>query len=476
MAHWQAFFSSNRPIILFATGQVFFVLGLAILWQSRRHSRLDLARSLTWLGIFGLTHGLREWGDLFIPIQAAYLDQTWLEVLLLVQPFLLAFSFACLFQFGAETLNSLYPRVRWIQLVPGGLLIMWMTAFVWTSQVSRWNAPRLVLYADVWTRYVLGAPGAMVAAIGLGKQTRQRIQLEGFSHLAPTFYVASLALAVYAVLGGLLVPPAPFFPANRINSEAVIGLTGMPIQVLRSLIGLILAMSIVRGLEIFEMELDRRFEEIQQAQILLAERERIGRELHDGAIQAVYAAGLMAESIRKRIPDDDSLAACVDRVIRALHNAIRDLRSFVIALEPSTASQSLAEGLRGLVKDSQLDSLIQIDISTPAGEDDLCSPTRVAHVLAIVNEALSNVVRHAQARQVWVATARHNGRLHVTVTDDGIGFSGEQVAGFGLRNMRYRARLLGGTLCIEPNPPHGSRLTLDIAWDDTHERIANSAG
>jgi len=175
---WREFFIINRTITLFVYGQVFFVLGLAILWQSRRHSQLDLARSLTWLGVFGLTHGLHEWGDIFIPIQARYLSQAWIEVLLLVQVCLLAFSFACLFQFGAETLYPFHPRLRWIQVIPAGLLLAWATAFMWTSQVPRLGADLSVLYANVWARYLLGCPGALVAALGLREQTRLRLPLQ----------------------------------------------------------------------------------------------------------------------------------------------------------------------------------------------------------------------------------------------------------------------------------------------------------
>jgi uncharacterized membrane protein YeiB len=61
--------TANRPLILFVYGQVFFVLGLAIVLQSRRRSRLSLARNLPWLAGFGILHGLNEWGDLFLPIQ-----------------------------------------------------------------------------------------------------------------------------------------------------------------------------------------------------------------------------------------------------------------------------------------------------------------------------------------------------------------------------------------------------------------------
>lgn len=466
MVPWREFFILNQTIILFVYGQVFFILGLAIIWQSRRHSQLDLARSLGWLGIFGLTHGLHEWGDIFIPIQAEYLSQPWIESLRLAQVFLLAFSFACLFQFGAETLHPLYPRLRRIQVVPAGLLLVWTIALLWASEVHRRDASSLVLYANVWGRYLLGFPGALIAALGLRQQTRQRIQLQESAHIARVFYVASLALALYAIVGGLLGPPAAFFPANVINADMVVNLLGIPPQVLRSLAGLVLVISIVRGLEIFEVEVDRRFEEMEQTQILLAERERVSRELHDGAVQTVYTAGLLTEAIRKKMDNNDPLAVQLDRVISALHHAIRDLRQFIAELEPNVPAESLVEGLRKLAEDPHLQSLISVEMTINCDEKQVFSPARATHVLAIVNEAFSNVVRHAQARHLWAVAERRNVQLEVTVADDGIGVSNKDVAGFGLRNMRDRARLLGGTLCLEPRSPRGTQVVLTVPWDD----------
>ena len=65
MSELREWFTANRPIIFFVYGQVFFVMGIAIVLQSRRYSRLDLARSLPWLAAFGIMHGFNEWGDLF---------------------------------------------------------------------------------------------------------------------------------------------------------------------------------------------------------------------------------------------------------------------------------------------------------------------------------------------------------------------------------------------------------------------------
>jgi hypothetical protein len=71
---FSEFFKLNREIILFVYGLVFFLLGFAVILQTRRSSRLELARSLRWLAAFGITHGFYEWGDLFIPIQGEYLN------------------------------------------------------------------------------------------------------------------------------------------------------------------------------------------------------------------------------------------------------------------------------------------------------------------------------------------------------------------------------------------------------------------
>src|SRR5512135_420383 len=100
MSFLQNLFTINHDIIYFIYGLVFFVVGLAISLQSRHSSRLDLARNLTWLAAFGFLHGFNEWGDLFIPLQAEYLSPAFVRVLHYIHLFLLAISFACLFEFG----------------------------------------------------------------------------------------------------------------------------------------------------------------------------------------------------------------------------------------------------------------------------------------------------------------------------------------------------------------------------------------
>ena len=126
----RSFFNLNNELVLFSSGLVFFLLGLTIMLQSRRHSRLSLARSLGWLGLFGLSQGLHEWGLMFVPLQATYMNHAGVSLLQIFQTLLLGLSFGALFQFGADLLQD-----RWSQLAPvpaiflGGWLI-WLLSIL----------------------------------------------------------------------------------------------------------------------------------------------------------------------------------------------------------------------------------------------------------------------------------------------------------------------------------------------------------
>ncbi|HFC09133.1 MAG TPA: hypothetical protein ENJ54_04645, partial [Chloroflexi bacterium] len=96
-----------------------------------------------------------------------------------------------------------------------------------------------------------------------------------------------------------------------------------------------------------------------------------------------------------------------------------------------------------------------------------CNPTRTAHVLAIVREALSNTVRHAHARRVEIEARAMGKHLVVTIRDDGQGFQLHGIErGYGLRNMYDRARLLGGTLTIDTAPGQGTTITLSAPLEE----------
>ncbi len=453
----QQFFTLNRPLLLFAYGQTFFTMGLAIFVQSRRHSRLRLARDLRWLAAFGVLHGMHEWGDVFIPIQANYLPKPYIDLLLTLHVLLLALSFVCLLAFGAATLDE---RWSWGRKFVIGITAFWAFMF-W---VTLYVAPTIDLWhqlSAIWARYLLGFSGSVLAAYGLRYQAETSVAPLGVANIYRTLRIAGLALVGYAFLGGLITRPGNFFPANVLNSANVQSWVGVPIEVFRSAVGLVLAVSMIRVLEIFEIEVDRMIEGMEVERIQNAERDRIGQEIHDGAIQAIYSASLILESVGQHVKDNDEAAARLDRAKRVLSGSVNDLRRYMVSLRADTPDETLAHGLRRLANNPRFSSLLNIRLNCDV--EPALKPTQVGHALAIVQECLSNAVRHANAHRATISLRRDADSLLLHIDDDGQGFDeGTTIPGFGLRAMRDRARLLGGQLNIQSRPGKGTAITLII--------------
>jgi two-component system sensor histidine kinase UhpB len=109
---------------------------------------------------------------------------------------------------------------------------------------------------------------------------------------------------------------------------------------------------------------------------------------------------------------------------------------------------------------------MDIHFSTDLPFEPELDPLQTTHILAISGEALSNAARHAQAREVQMTAGVDDGRLIITIEDNGRGFQENSAAGYGVRNMRDRARLLGGELGIASSPGQGTKITLTVPLEE----------
>lgn len=462
----STFFEVNKVLVYFIYGLVFFLLGAVIALQSRSYSRLDLARSLSWLAAFGFAHGLHEWGDFFIPIQATYLSPGIIELLHQLHLLLLAVSFAFLFEFGVTLLRPL-GRMRWLHILPPTLLAVWIFVVYFPLPILLPDFNVWVNVSDALARYFICVPAGLLAGYGLRQHTYHRIAPLNVPYIVNMLRFAGVMLGLYALFSGLLVDPIPFFPGNVLNSQTFTAALGAPPPVFRSIVGLGLLVAIIRGLEIFNVETARMIESMQQQQILTSEHERLARELHDGAIQKVYTAGLLVQSAQKlAITGNEELSNRLERAVSVLHDAISDLRQNLNDLHASPSEDPLPDLLRKLAEDPRFRSLIDITLTTDLEGIGVLSPVRAEHVLSIVNEALSNVVRHARAGKVKITACTKEGRLKLTIQDDGVGIPRKVQPGYGLRNMRDRARLLGGQIEISNTNGKGALVSLDIPLVD----------
>ncbi|HTX89815.1 MAG TPA: ATP-binding protein [Anaerolineales bacterium] len=444
----QDFFNVNHDIIYFIYGLMFFVLGLAISLQSRHSSHLDLARSLPWLAAFGFLHGFHEWGDLFIPLQSEYLAPSVIVFLQYIHLILLASSFATLFGFGAALLEPIKHH-KWLHISLAILLAGWLGLALfpfrlWFPDFTGWyNA------VNALARYLICLPGGLLTAYALREHTLQRITPYDMPKIVRAIQLAGIAMAAYALAGGLIVPPVPFFPGNWLNTDSFTRWFLVPPQLIRALIGLAMAWTTIRLLEVFEIETTRRIEAMTKQQMLAAERERIARELHDGTIQKVYTAGLLVRSAQNLVSVDTPLAGRLSTAVGVLDDAIGDLRQNLNDLNPQPQQREPFRAvLERLVTDPRFSSLVDISLDVDLPDAECLDPERCAHVLAIVQETLANIVRHAQARSVKIAARRTDSALELSVQDDGVGMPAQVVEGHGLKNMHDRASLLHGRLEI----------------------------
>ncbi|MGP3974490.1 GAF domain-containing protein [Streptomyces sp. 8N114] len=193
---------------------------------------------------------------------------------------------------------------------------------------------------------------------------------------------------------------------------------------------------------------------------LLHDRDRIARDLHDLAIQRLFATGMTLQSAGRLIERTEA-AERVNRAVDDLDETIKIIRSTIFALRTSgegaaDPGTSLRRTLAKAVSDAaeRLGFLPSLRMEGPV---DTNVPVEAAEqVGAVLAEALSNIVRHARARRVDV-TLQVGATISLTVVDDGVGLDDAVVSGAashsgGLANMRSRAELLGGTLTVTPGP------------------------
>ena len=190
---------------------------------------------------------------------------------------------------------------------------------------------------------------------------------------------------------------------------------------------------------------------------VLEERERIGMDLHDGVIQSIYAVGLTLEHARLLLEEEPAqVRTRIDQSIEDLNSTIRDLRAFIMDMRPRQLyEENLMDGLRRLVKEFQVNSLVETSLSGPSeGLENLPDPQAIA-LFHICQEALANVAKHANASKVEVSVWTTSDRVLMEVHDNGRGFDPEAVQltlGHGISNMQTRARNVGGDLDITTVP------------------------
>jgi signal transduction histidine kinase len=213
----------------------------------------------------------------------------------------------------------------------------------------------------------------------------------------------------------------------------------------------------------------------QRALAMLQEREQLSRELHDSLGQAFAFISTQGQTVRRLLNRGDVSTAdeYVGRLVEVAHEANVDIRESILALRVTVAERGLFPALTEYLVNYEKNYGIPTELEKPETfVDGVFEPLIEAQLLRIVQEALTNVRKHARANCVRVIFAAEDGCARVTVQDDGQGFdpgvhsnaSGDHV---GLRVMRERAEEVGGTLFIQSRPGQGTVVGVQVPLLDT---------
>jgi signal transduction histidine kinase len=212
------------------------------------------------------------------------------------------------------------------------------------------------------------------------------------------------------------------------------------------------------------------------------ERGRWARELHDETLQELAALKMLAAAARRAKAAEEREQA-LDEIGERIEVAVRALRSLITDLRPAALDLGLQPALEALAERTTNMNGLEVDLRFDPASDSgaglrRLSPELEDTIYRVVQEALTNVVKHAATGRAQVLVSETEGAIEVEIRDEGTGFDIEQESsGFGLVGIRERVALVGGTLSVETSPGLGTavRISVPRAPEEKGESPAQAA-
>jgi len=284
----------------------------------------------------------------------------------------------------------------------------------------------------------------------------------------------------------VLIPPAGIILGHVLLGHAVGRLA--EILTVASLTLVLANIFVFRVLRNLEAEALVREQDILSMNAVMRERERLGRELHDGAAQLVAYLLLRLDTVKELMADDRKREAEdeLERLHGVADEIYEDIVESITEIHTDVTERGLSRTLQNYVDQFEERHQILVDLQTDDVVDDL-SPLAAFQLFRLIQEALTNVRKHAGAREAKVTlTADGSDRLQIVIADDGQGFiTGSQWNGaappLGLTSMRQRVEAIGGTFDVRSQPGSGTQVCAAIPIprtksEDRHAALATPPG
>jgi len=197
------------------------------------------------------------------------------------------------------------------------------------------------------------------------------------------------------------------------------------------------------------------------------ERARLAREMHDGMAQVLAYVNTKAQAVQEylRRGRNDEAATQLEQLAAAAREVYTDVREGISALRTPVGTADYDLALREFIERWEVQSGIHAELTIDTGVE--FGPTEELQMLRIIQESLANVRKHSGAQTAKVACRLVDGRIIVTIEDDGDGFDSEEkrrsgFPRFGLAIMRERAESIGSVLTVDSSPEKGTRVRIEL--------------
>ena len=468
-------------LIYFFYGLAFFSMGLVVALEGGRATDARLRSGLRPLAVFGILHATHEWLEMFEAMGPQHHFDFNAPLYQSLRLSILAFSFLSLAAFGSYLMAKDAVAHRLMFLIPLGLEAIWVFGLL--NMRGIYPPLELIKISDVWTRYAIGVPASLLAAVGLIYQQRA-FRRSGLVRFGQDALWAAIAFCWYGLVGQMFVTKTALPPSTFLNADLFLSTIGVPVQVFRALLAVLAAFFVIRFLRAFQVETERQIAALQAARLEEAhqhealrgelyrsvvaaqesERQRIARDLHDETGQALTAIGLGLRGLSAAIQHgkNDQAVDTLQQLEGMTANSLTELQHLISDLRPSHLDDlGLPAALRWYAGALQERAKLRVSVETVGAERELDPALKIA-IFRVTQEALNNVVKHANAYSVDIRLAYEENGLLLRIKDDGRGFDpratrkNEGRVSLGLIGMQERASLLGGTCAIISTPGRGA--------------------
>lgn len=365
---------------------------------------------------------------------------------------------------AAEIANRELTQRLWIGIATGALLVAVLLGYV--AVATRRHARELRRQQAILGTVTSNAPDALLLIdpshrvqfanrSPFGERASPRVGAP-LADVVPVDAHATVARAVDAALSERL--PVSFGTAVTEPSGLVrhFEVRVVPVQEGGELLGATLRTADVT---------DRRRLEREVIDVVGRERQRLGSDLHEGLGQELTGVSLLLKSLQQKAgrgqpTSNEELAEIAEHVARSI-DMTRELARGLSPVQIERGSLADALARLGAEASRRLRFAVHVNCDPPTiGASEVAAD----HLYRIAYEALTNAARHSGCTKVDIDLEQRNGRLALAIVDDGSGLpaGGPDRWGIGLKLMAYRARLMGGTLRIEPGPQRGTRVLVEV--------------